>query len=1011
MRDSVVLGERKSLSSPLFQERLLEAVAETSLDGVLVVDNDGQMTYFNQRFIEMWRIPADVAASGRHDAAIQAVRSQVVDPDAFTARIEHLRENTLEKSNDTLRLRDGRIVERYSAPVLSDAGTPAGRVWFFRDVSDSESGIAASELLAMSGELFGTSLEVETTLTQLVNLVVPRIADWAAVDVLDANDLFQRVGVAHVDPKGAQLLRELHDRYPLRANEGRLRGRVVATLEPIALYDVDEGELRSLSRDEEHFQMLKALGIRSAMWVPLIVRERVVGVLSAGYRDASRRYAATDLQLLRELARRAALAVDNALLYRAVQRAATLQAALAALGQEALAGAPFEDVAQKASVSLASIMNVPYVEVLRLRADNELFLAAGVGWRPGTVGTATVGAGQGSQGGYTLATVGPVVVDDLTTETRFRPPTLLSDHGVVSGVTVVIGSPTSPHGVLGAHTDSHRIFVQDDVNFLQAVANVLATAVERQQSDDRQATLAALGQSALLGVPYGELAQDAAARLARIMGVPFVEVLQLEPDRTVLRLIAGVGWEDGLVGTATVKAGLGSQGGYTLATVGPVVVREMATESRFRPPALLADAGVVSGLTVVIGSSAAPYGVLGTHADHHRAFAEDDVNFLQAVANVLAAALEQQLNEDRLNNLATAEQSRAAQLRAMIESIGDPVVVCDVKGDVVLANPAAEALLGERLQDGLSGILSTFEWPSRGGVEELDPGEPIELRRAGRPIATGPDTPPDATADELWVELSVFPVIGDREDVSASGGTVLVLRDVTVARNARTVREAFLGILSHELRTPVTTIYGGAEMLARRASSVSDGQRQDVYEDIRSEADRLYRLVENLLVLSRVERQGLEIDAEPVLLQRLIPRVIEAESSRWLGATFVPELSSGLPPVAAEETYLEQVLRNLLGNAAKYGGDGPVSVTAADVGKFVRVTISDSGPGFHVDETERLFELFYRSPSLARTAAGAGIGLFVSRQLVHAMGGRIWARNRTDGQGAEFGFEVPVFAD
>ena len=221
-------------------------------------------------------------------------------------------------------------------------------------------------------------------------------------------------------------------------------------------------------------------------------------------------------------------------------------------------------------------------------------------------------------------------------------------------------------------------------------------------------------------------------------------------------------------------------------------------------------------------------------------------------------------------------------------------------------------------------------------------------------------------------------------------------------------REAFLDILSHELRTPVTTIYGGAEMLARRGASLADGDRAEVYEDIRAESDRLYRLVENLLVLSRVERQGLQIDTEPVLLQRLIPRVVEAEATRWLGTEFVPDLPPGLPPVAAEETYLEQVLRNLLGNAAKYSGSGPIVVKATNLGSAVRVTVSDAGPGFPEPEKNRLFELFYRSPSLARTAAGAGIGLFVSRQLVRAMNGRMWAANRPGG-GSEFGFEVPVF--
>ena len=670
------------------------------------------------------------------------------------------------------------------------------------------------------------------------------MADWAAVDVLDDSDNFRRVGVAHVDPRGAELLRELHERYPLRPNEGRLRGRVVATLEPIALYDVDDRELRSLSRDKGHYEMLKALGIRSAMWVPLIVRDRVVGVLSAGYRDAKRRYSPQDLKLLRELARRAALAVDNALLYRAVKRGETRQAAVAAIGQEALAGAGFDELAQSAAELLSQIMNVPFVEVLRLQPDKKLLLVAGVGWQDGLIGTATVKAGTGSQGGYTLTTVGPVVVSDLMTETRFRPPALLVDAGVVSGLTVVLGSPQAPHGVLGAHTDQHRIFAEDDVNLVQAVANVLAAAIDRRQDNES------------------------------------------------------------------------------------------------------------------------------------------------------------------LNSLAIAENARAAQLRAVIQSIGDAVVVCDVLGVVLLANPAAKQLLGERLNLGLAAILSAFEWPIGAGFDKLADGEEIELRLARDAMTTS--EPAGEPREEMWIELSAFPVLSSEGEVSASGGTILVLRDVTVARNARMVRDAFIGILSHELRTPVTTIYGGAEILARRSGSVPEERRREVYEDIREEADRLYRLVENLLVLSRVERQGLQIDTEPVLLQRLVPRVIENESSRWPSARFVQEIQSGLPPIAGEETYVEQVLRNLLGNAYKYGGGAPIEVAAQSSSTSVRVTVSDRGPGFPEAEQQNLFDLFYRSPSLSSTASGAGIGLFVCRQLVAAMNGRMWAENRGGG-GSLFGFELPIF--
>jgi PAS domain S-box-containing protein len=815
-----------------FQGRLLEAIVESSVDAILVVSSDRKIVYFNDHFLDMWDVSPDVLNGGSVEA-VEYLSTMLQDPAQFAARIADLYANPLDEGHDELLFKDGRVVERFTGPVTDEAGMPQGRVWFFRDVTDSRHDKAASDVLALSGELFATPIDAERTLSELAGLVVPRMADWAAVDIVDDHYTFHRLGVAHVRPEGKETLLALHENYPLRPNEGNLRGKVLATLEPIALYDVDDIELRSLARDEAHFEMLRELGLRSAMWVPLTVRDRVIGVLSVGYGEGARRYTPSDLGLLRELARRAALAVDNALLYRAVER-----------------------------------------------------------------------------------------------------------------------------------------------------------------TEVRQAALATLGQHALEGVGYDDLAQEAAEFLARVMDVPFVETLALEPDRRELLLVAGVGWREGMIGRATVRAGLGSQGGYTLTTVGAVVVDDLMSETRFTPPPLLADHGVRSGITVVIGSPANPYGVLGTHTPDRREFAEDDVNFLQAVANVLAAARERQGDAERLGALAMAEQARAAQLKGVIENIGDAVVVCDSLGAVLLSNPSADTLLAGHFGDGLAGIMRAFVWPT-GHVGELSPGQGIEVRI-------------DDEIQEKWIELSAFPILSGDES-SGAGGTILVMRDVTAARNARVVRDAFLGVLSHELRTPVTAIYGNSEILARKSSAdMPEDRRREVYDDIRSEADRLYRLVENLLVLSRVERQGLTIEAEPVLLQRMIPRVVESEATRWPQARWNTELPADLPPVAAEETYIEQVLRNLLGNAAKYGGDGPVTVSAAANGQTVTVRVCDAGPGFPEDEAGQLFELFYRSPSAIKRASGAGIGLFVSRQLVNTMGGRLTARNRPEG-GAEFAFEIPVF--
>jgi PAS domain S-box-containing protein len=237
-------------------------------------------------------------------------------------------------------------------------------------------------------------------------------------------------------------------------------------------------------------------------------------------------------------------------------------------------------------------------------------------------------------------------------------------------------------------------------------------------------------------------------------------------------------------------------------------------------------------------------------------------------------------------------------------------------------------------------------------------------------------------------------------------------RLVESEREAARLRDAFIGVVSHELRTPITTIFGGTRVLARRWREMPSEARDEILSDVVEEADRLYRLVEDLLVLTRVERGTLDVGDEPVHLGRLLERVVASEQSRWPEVTFETRVAAGLPSVAGEETYLEQILRNLLGNAAKYGGAGStVTVEAAhDGADAVTLTVLDEGLGIDEDEADALFELFYRSPQVSATVAGAGIGLFVCRQLARAMGGTIRASRRPEG-GAAFTVTLPRYAD
>ena len=346
--------------------------------------------------------------------------------------------------------------------------------------------------------------------------------------------------------------------------------------------------------------------------------------------------------------------------------------------------------------------------------------------------------------------------------------------------------------------------------------------------------------------------------------------------------------------------------------------------------------------------------------------------------------------------MAEAEHQRAAELDAVIHAMGEAVVVCRADGAIALTNPAARALFPGRSPTTYAEVVAELDDPDATLPPLGVAGGPVE-------VATSAD-------GDRWVELTTYPVtVGS--DVLPEGETLVVMRDVTEARRREAIRETFIGVLSHELRTPVTTIYGGAKLLARAGSTLDETTRRGVFADIYEEAERLQRLVEDIVAFNRFGEAPDDIGAQPVLLQRLLPRIAMSEEARWPSVFFSVSLPVDLPTVAADETYVEQVVRNLLSNAAKYGGSGcTVEIVAVVRDHEVEVRILDDGPGLAPEEADRLFELFYRSPKTAKVASGAGIGLFVCARLVAAMGGRIWAKPRPTG-GAEFGFALRRLED
>ena len=336
-----------------------------------------------------------------------------------------------------------------------------------------------------------------------------------------------------------------------------------------------------------------------------------------------------------------------------------------------------------------------------------------------------------------------------------------------------------------------------------------------------------------------------------------------------------------------------------------------------------------------------------------------------------------------------AHASPPPELRAVIDAMPEAVLVCDPRDRVRIVNPAADRLFAGRPVQDAGDLLSRFEpLPGTGARDE-----PVVLRPRAFP--------------NRWFELRTFPVerVDLDDDPTEQGGKIIVLRDVTAAREDRAERRAFLSILSHELRTPITTIYAGSRVLARRNTTTVRGS-QEIAGDISAEAARLYDVVEDLLVLTRAEQHLLELSEEPILLQRVVEGAIRVARGRTPDVPIVTSGATEPPAVAGDAVYVEQVVRNLVTAASRFAQAGaPVVIHLAEGDDEVSLAVLDRGPNLTPAELETSFAL---TDDTAARASGVGIGLFVCRRLVETMHGRVWVRPR-EGGGAEFGFALPRY--
>ncbi len=357
----------------------------------------------------------------------------------------------------------------------------------------------------------------------------------------------------------------------------------------------------------------------------------------------------------------------------------------------------------------------------------------------------------------------------------------------------------------------------------------------------------------------------------------------------------------------------------------------------------------------------------------------------------LAAALDE-LADNLASTLGKLERERD-RLGAILESMAEGVLVTDARGQVVLANRALREMF----------LL--------GG--EVEGREPIEVVRNAdlHELFAEAASSSEPSTRELSIE-GVRPrrVMARVAPVEQPGaGAVAVLSDVTELRRLETVRRDFVANVSHELRTPVAAIRGAAETLllggAQRAETAFEFATM-----IDRHAERLHRLVEDLLELSRIEARELRIDLAPVELRAEAERAGELLSlaAQARGTEVRVRVEGGSLEVLADRSALEHVLTNLLENAIKYSPEGAVvTVRAERRGATVRTLVEDDGPGIEARHLPRLFERFYRvDAGRSRQVGGTGLGLAIVKHLAEAMGGSVGVES-TVGRGSRFWIDLP----
>ncbi len=541
------------------------------------------------------------------------------------------------------------------------------------------------------------------------------------------------------------------------------------------------------------------------------------------------------------------------------------------------------------------------------------------------------------------------------------------------------------------------------------------TEIQRQQNEEtlrqqatQQAVIAQLGQSALTAPDLDSLMKQIIMALACTLDLECCKILELLPEQNELLLRAGVGWQPGLVGQATVSGDINSQAGYTLLSSEPVVVHDLRTETRFNGPSLLHQHKIVSGMSIVIQGKDRPFGILGVHSTQVRTFSTDDINFLQSAANILSAAIEQKQAEIAL-------QKSEKRWATLTETAPVGIFLTDTEGSCLYVNQSWSEIAG----------LTLAEASGQGWIKALHPEDRDRLladwkQAVQNNISFSSESRfIDSNGKVTWFYVNAIPEIAKDGCITGYIGTVI---DITERLKIEEIKRAleqekkmselklrFFSMASHEFRTPLSIITFAIQVLENSEPEWLDPKKIRNIQRIKDSAQKITQMLTDVLSLARAETDKLELNPTTINLEQFCREVLEAvetERKKDYGISLVFNRNCS-DEVYLDEKLLRSILINLLSNAVKYSPQAEEVNFEVDLqADSVVFTIKDRGIGIPIKDQPHLFEAFHRGDNVGKID-GTGLGLAIVKRYVDLQGGEIICDSYPE-KGTTFIVSLPI---